>query len=244
MDTLGAVLGPLLAILLLRTYGTEKIRMFYFIALIPGIFAVFLAFNLPEITRKLKSGVEVPKGRLRDLPRSYFIFIFGWALFSFTNSSDAFLLLRAQGNGNSLVQTVMMYCLFNLVYAVSSPILGKTADRIGKFLTLKISLLVFALVYFGFALGLDAWILFPIYGLYMGMSEGIGKALIAEWVPVGKEHELGATAQGFFGMVTGFSALFASLFAGSLWDHFGPGAPFYYGGLGAVFGLIVFLMIK
>jgi MFS family permease len=244
MDTLGAVFGPLLAIFLLQAFGTEKIRMFYFISLIPGILAVILAFKLPEFSNGAKAKDQAPKGRLRDLPRSYFVFIFGWALFSFTNSSDAFLLLRTQGNGNSLVQTVSMYCVFNLVYAVSSPFLGKIADRMGKLLTLKISLGIFALVYFGFGVGLSSWILFPVYGLYMGMSEGVGKALIAERVPEGKSHELGATAQGFFGMVTGFSSLFASFIAGALWDHLGPGAPFFYGGFGALFALFVFLVFK
>ena len=244
MDTLGAVLGPIVAILLLQAVGVSQIRMFYFISLIPGVVAVMLALRLPEVSAVRKTEARPAKGRLSDLPKSYFIFLAGWALFSFTNSSDAFLLLRTQGNGNSLVQTVIMYCLFNLVYAISSPVLGKVADRIGKFLTLKISLVIFALVYFGFGVGLSSWILFPVYGLYMGMSEGVGKALIAEHVPQGKTHELGATAQGFFGMVTGFSALFASLIAGALWDHLGPGAPFFYGGFGALLALFVFLWIK
>jgi MFS family permease len=109
---------------------------------------------------------------------------------------------------------------------------------------LKVSLFVFAMVYFGFGLGINPWILFPVYGLFMGMSEGVGKALVADFVPEGKQGELGATAQGFFGMVTGISALGASLIAGLLWDQFGESAPFYYGGVGALLSLIVFLVLR
>jgi len=253
MDTLGAVLGPLLALLLLGVYGEGNLRSFYFYALIPGVCAVILATRLPETLKKKASeraadqvsdGVEPSRGRLTQLPRTYFGFMLGWGIFSFSNSSDAFLILKTQNHGTTLTRTVLMYCLFNLVYAVSSPFLGKLADRFGKLLTLKISLLVFAAVYFGFGLGVNPWILFPVYGLFMGMSEGVGKALVADFVPEGRQNELGATAQGFFGLVTGISALGASLIAGLLWDQLGESAPFFYGGAGALFSLIVFLVLR
>ena len=245
MDTLGAVLGPLLAVVLLKIYGEGNLRSFYFYALIPGIFAVVLSTRLPEKLHQAGKRVKTEiRGKLSALPRSYFVFMLGWGIFSFVNSSDAFLILRTQNHGNGLVQTVLMYCTFNLVYAVSSPFLGKLADRYGKLLMLKVSLLVFAIVYFGFGVGINPWILFPVYGLFMGMSEGVGKALVADFVPDGKQGELGATAQGFFGMVTGISALGASLIAGLLWDQFGEAAPFFYGGIGAVLSLIVFLVLR
>jgi MFS family permease len=249
MDTLGAVLGPLGALFLLERFGDGNLRMFYFLALIPGIFAVLLATRLPETVKRtrekpLDDQEEKPRGRLLELPRSYFVFMVGWALFSVANSSDAFLLLRTQGNGTSLRETILMYCLFNLVYALSSPMMGRLADRFGKFLTLKISLLVFASVYAGFGLGVSPWLLFPLYGLFMGMSEGVGKALVAERVPAGRAHDLGATAQGFFGMVSGISALGASLIAGLLWDQVGPEAPFLYGAGGAMLSFIVFLFFR
>ncbi len=247
MDTLGAVLGPLAALALLEFYGTGHLRMFYLLALFPGAFAVLLAMKLPEAANSRAPALSVPKSEraaLAELPRSYFVFMLGWGIFSFVNSSDAFLLLRTQGNGNSLGHTVIMYCLFNLVYALSSPFLGKLSDRIGKLTTLKASLVVFALVYFGFGWGVSPWVLFPVYGLFMGMSEGVGKALVAELVPAGRARELGATAQGFFGMVSGLSALGASLMAGMLWDRVGPEAPFYYGGFGAILALFVFLFFR
>jgi MFS family permease len=245
MDTLGAVLGPLLAVFLLGVYGEGNLRNFYFLALIPGLLAVALATRLPEVVHQLKKKAKTAATRkLSALPRSYFVFMLGWGIFSFVNSSDAFLILRTQNHGNGLVQTVLMYCAFNLVYALSSPFLGKLSDRYGKLLMLKVSLFVFAMVYFGFGVGINPWILFPVYGLFMGMSEGVGKALVADFVPEGKQGELGATAQGFFGMVTGISALGASLIAGLLWDQFGESAPFIYGGVGALLSLIVFLVLR
>jgi MFS family permease len=244
MDTLGAVLGPLGALFLLDRFGDSHLRMFYLLALIPGVFAVLLAMRLPETLKKVRESAEIPRGRLLDLPRSYFVFMVGWGLFSVANSSDAFLLLRTSGNGSSLRETILVYCLFNLVYAISSPVMGRMADRFGKLFTLKISLLVFAGVYAGFGLGVSPWMLFPMYGLFMGMSEGVGKALVAELVPAGRAHELGATAQGFFGMVSGLSALGASLIAGLLWDRMGPEIPFFYGACGAILSFIVFLFFK
>lgn len=260
MDTLGAVLGPLFTIYLLGIYGQESLRSFYFYALIPGLLAVILATRLPEtvkagakaamnlagdLSRSLQgSGAMTSNGRLAQLPRSYFVFMLGWGIFSFANSSDAFLILKTQNHETSLTRTVFMYCLFNLVYAVSSPFLGKIADRFGKLFVLKVSLVVFAGVYVGFGLGLNPWILFPVYGLFMGMSEGVGKALVADFVPEGRQKDLGATAQGFFGLVTGISALGASLIAGLLWDQFGESAPFFYGAGGALLSLIVFLILR
>jgi len=137
-----------------------------------------------------------------------------------------------------------MYCLFNVVYALSSPVLGRLADRWGRMNVLKVSLLLFSGVYFGFAQSWNPWVLFALYGVFMGMSEGVGKALVAEMVPSGKEKELGASAQGWFGLVTGVATLGASLTAGLLWDAFGPHAPFLYGSCGALLSLIVLTLLK
>jgi len=245
MDTFGAVIGPIFAVLLLQHYGESNLRNFYFMALIPGLLAVALATRLPEVISKVKVKIaQSRKGKLNQLPKSYFSFMVGWGIFSFVNSSDAFLILKTQNHGKSLIQTVLMYCVFNLVYAVTSPFFGRFSDRYGKLFVLKISLVVFSGVYFGFGLGLNPWLLFPVYGIFMGMSEGVGKALVADFVPEGRSHDLGATAQGFFGMVTGLSALGASLIAGLLWDQIGDTAPFFYGGFGSLLSLVVFLFFR
>jgi MFS family permease len=245
MDTLGAVIGPLVALLLLEIWGEGRLRDFYFLALIPGGLAVLMCFALPEkhVVRETVPDRASGLG-IEGLPRRYFIFLIAWGIFSFANSSDAFLLLSVQHNGNTLHRTVMMYCLFNLVYALSSPIFGRISDRVGKMNMMRASLLVFSSVYFGFSRAWNPWLLFPLYGVFMGMSEGVGKALVAEMVPAGKERMLGAGAQGWFGLVTGVASLGASLTAGLLWDQVGPGAPFIYGGVGAFLSFIVFMFLK
>lgn len=244
MNTLGAVIGPLLALVLLGVWGEERLRDFYFLALIPGTIAVFLCFALPETPAEEVSVRPRSRFSIEGLPRKYFLFLIGWGIFSFANSSDAFLLLSVQKNGNPLVRVVLMYCLFNLVYALSSPVLGRLADRWGRMNLLKVSLILFSLVYWGFSKAWNPWVLFACYGLFMGMSEGVGKALVAEMVPTGKEKELGASAQGWFGLVTGVATLGASLTAGLLWDAMGPSAPFVYGSCGALLSLVVFILLK
>jgi MFS family permease len=244
MDTLGAVIGPLLALALLGVWGEERLRDFYYLALIPGGVAVLLCFALPETVPQKREGTVNGRFSIEGLPRKYFLFLIGWGIFSFANSSDAFLILSVQKNGNSLVRVILMYCLFNLVYAVSSPLFGRLADRFGRMNLLRISLVLFALIYFGFAISWNPWVLFACYGAFMGMSEGVGKALVAEMVPAGKEKELGASAQGWFGLVTGVATLGASLTAGLLWDSIGPSAPFLYGSCGALLSLIVFILLK
>ncbi len=243
MDTLGAVLGPILALVLLSHWGSEHLRDFYFLAVIPGMIAVFLAMTLPESIQIVLKNQGMKRGSFKELPKSFFGFMISWCLFSLANSSDAFLILKTKSMGYSLSETILMYCLYNLVYAISSPLLGGLSDRIGKKRILQISLLVFSVVYFGFGFQFNPWVLFCFYGLFMGMSEGIGKALVAEFVPKEKMSELGATAQGFFGMATGISALIASLAAGLLWDQVGSSAPFFLGGIGAILALIVFLIL-
>jgi MFS family permease len=244
MDTLGAVMGPLLALVFLEAWGEERLRDFYFLALIPGTIAVLLGFALPETPVNERSDAVRGRFSIEGLPRRYFLFLIGWGIFSFANSSDAFLLLSVQKNGNPLVRVVLMYCLFNLVYALSSPILGRLADRWGRMNLMKAALLLFAIIYWGFAQAWNPWVLFAGYGVFMGMSEGVGKALVAEMVPTGKERELGGSAQGWFGLVTGVATLGASLTAGLLWDAMGPSAPFVYGSCGALLSLIVFTLLK
>ncbi len=244
MDTLGAVLGPLAAYFLITWYSVP-LPQFYFYSVIPGMFAVFISFSLPEAVRHLKSksAPSPVKYSLKELPRKYYLFLLAWSLFSISNSSDAFLIMKANINGGGLPSAILYYCFFNLIYAISSPFLGKLSDDWGRKKILLASLIVFAIVYFGFAVAsapLHFWFLFGLYGLFMGMSEGIGKALIASHVP----PEMAATGIGLFGMTTGICALIASIAAGLLWDKVGPDTPFIFGGIGAIAGFVVFKNLK
>jgi MFS family permease len=159
-------------------------------------------------------------------------------LFALGNSSDAFLILRSQSIGYTASETVMLYVVFNAVYSLLSYPMGRLSDRWGARRVLVASFFLFALVYAGFGAVADAtllWVLFPLYGVYMAMSEGIGKAYIADLVPPEKR----GTALGLFYTATGIVTFFSSLIAGLLWNYVSVPAPFYLGAaLSAGAGLV------
>lgn len=232
MDTLGAAIGPLLAILYLQY--SSNLRLIYYLAFIPGLLAVFVALTIKEKRQELPPPPKHEKwAGFSTLPSRFKYYLFSWTIFSLTNSSDVFLLLKTKLSGISLTDTILMYCFYNLVYALASPSLGKLSDKIGRKSVLVFGLVVFALVYVGFAFAsvpLHFWSLFGVYGLFMAATEGVGKAFAIDLMDKDKK----ATAVGYLGTFTGIATLFASAAAGFLWDHYGPVATFLYGASGAL----------
>ena len=170
---------------------------------------------------------------LASLPRPFLAYLAAWLPFALTNSSDVFLILRANSLGYSTTMTVLLYTTYNLVYSVTSPLFGGLADRLGARRVLVGGLGVFALVYAGFALVTTAWQLWPlfaIYGLYIAATDGVGKAYAVGLVPADRR----ATSVGLLGSVTGVATLIASSVAGVLWATVGPWAAFAFGAAGAV----------
>ncbi len=149
-------------------------------------------------------------------------------LFGLGNSSDAFLLLRAQGMGVSPVHMLLLYAMFNAVEAVLAYAAGNLSDRVGRRPLIALGWGIFAVVYLGFALlssPAAAWILFTVYGLYYTLTQGTQKALAADLAhPERRGMEIGA-----FHLLVGVSALPASLLAGLLYSKVSPSAPFYVG---------------
>lgn len=241
MDTLGAALGPLFAIWFLSF--SADLRTIYYLAFIPGILAVFVALGIKEKPHVISSK-PVPKwSSIFELSGQFKFYLFTWSIFSLTNSSDIFLLLKTQQSGISLTHTILLYCFYNLVYALFSPYLGALSDRIGRKFVLVFGLMVFALVYTGFVFataGWHFWMLFGIYGLYMAATDGVGKAFAIDLLSEDKK----ATAVGYLGTVTGISTLFASTVAGILWDRQGSSAPFLYGAVGAALTCVALIFIK
>ncbi|MGZ3769311.1 MAG: MFS transporter [Bdellovibrio sp.] len=251
MDTMGAAVGPLLAILFL-SYSVE-IRKIYLFAFIPGILSFLVALSLKDKRKESKSkektneklnpisqAIQIP---LRSLPRDFRFYLLSWTIFSLVNSSDVFLLLKTEHEGIDLQQTILLYCFYNLTYALSSPYLGILSDKIGRKKVLVFGLVTFALVYSGFAFAskhFHFWLLFGIYGLYMGATDGVGKAYAIDLL----HPEQKATAVGILGTVVGLSTVFASTVAGLLWDHFGPGVTFGYGAFGAIITAVSLVFIK
>lgn len=167
-------------------------------------------------------------GAWTGLPAVYWKTLGLLLVFAFANSSDALLILRAKNLGLSDVQAILGYVLFNAAYAASAYPLGILSDRFGRWRMVISGWILYALVYFGFAMG-DAgavWWLFPLYGLFMGLTEGVGRALIRDTIPEEKK----GTAMGIFHMSIGFTMLAGSVTAGLLWDIVGPQAPFVLGG--------------
>jgi len=164
-------------------------------------------------------------------------------LFTLGNSSDAFLILRAQNLGNNVFYIVLMLIVFNAVYALFSVPAGMLSDRLGRKNIIALGWSVYALVYLGFAFFNESWMvwaLWALYGVYYGLAEGVVRALVVDLVPEDRR----GTAFGAYHGVVGITLLPASLIAGWLWQAVNPAAPFYFGAamaVLAVIGLLVFI---
>jgi MFS family permease len=249
LDSAGAVLGPILALVLLDLFK-ESIRTVFFLSFIPGVIGVLLVlfFVRERHTVHDNGGSAVVKklswrvrwGSLH--PRLKLFFVIS-VIFALGNSSNAFLILRAKSLGLSTTLAVLVYVLYNIFYTAFSTPAGKWADRIGSRTVYAAGLVVFAFVYFAFALVHSSWwmwVLFPIYGIYIAFTDGVSKAYIADFIT---EKESGT----FFGLYeTGISvsAFFASFIGGILWDTYSPVATFSFGGLLAVLAFVLLLYGK
>lgn len=181
---------------------------------------------------------------LRGLPRAYWGVLAMLVLFALANSSDTFLLLRASELGMAPWTVVLVYAACNLTYASFSYPIGTWSDSTGRWRLIAFGWLVYAVVYVGFAsLGDgDAWAIWPLmatYGLHLALTEGVGKALIADVAP----PSMRGTAMGLFLAATGITTLIASLVGGWLWDTYGPSATFAFGASAAVAGLAALAIV-
>jgi MFS family permease len=240
-DTAGALIGLLIALLVvwLAQAGSvdltdQTFRVVVVVSLIPALLAVIsLAVGAQEVA--VKGQRAAPKFAFRALGRPFMIFMVIVGIFTLGNSSDAFLVLRAQGLGINVIGVLAMVAMFNLIYALISTPAGSLSDRIGRRKLIVGGWLVYALIYLGFGLaqtGWQVWVLYALYGGYYGMAYGTANALVADLVPA----ELRGTAYGSYNAIIGLLAFPASVIAGTLWQGigawpgFGPSAPFIFGG--------------
>lgn len=241
MDTMGAVVGPALAFFLLGMFSNNY-RWVFWLSMIPGAIAVLLIIFF--ITEKKKAPVihsERPKLTLKHFDWRFKFFVVIAAVFAVGNSSDVFLILRAQQVGVTTVMIPVVYLLFNLVYSLSSIPAGIAADRFGRKRVILLGFILFSILYYGFAIAKDAtaiWLLFGFYGLFMGLTEGIQKAFLATIIPT----DFKATAFGVYNTAVGIAMFPASFIGGWLWDHVSPAATFYYGAITAAFSAILFVI--
>lgn len=241
MDTTGAAIGPLAAAATLALSAGNP-RMVFWAASIPGVIAVVLAWWLLQDRPLPPKDASAPRLGFRDLGRPFLLFTAVSTLFALGNSSDAFLILRAQHLGMAVAVIPLAYFAFNTLYAVFSTPAGILSDRIGRRPLLATGYAIFALVYAGFAIApnaLVAGVLFLVYGLYYALTDGVSKALISDLVPA----SLRATALGTFSTATGIALLPASVLAGTLWQGVAPWAPFAYGAVLAALAAILLVVI-
>lgn len=241
MDTLGACIGPLLAILFL-TALKENIRIVFLIAFIPAALAVLtLVFFLKEPPAAHVKNNRTMKFDPKIFSAKFRIFLFATAIFAIGNSSDAFLIVRAKSLGLSVTMVVLAYVVYNISYAALSAPFGALSDRVPRKNIMITGYGIFTFVYLGFAVikkSAMVWPLFFIYGFYIAMTDGVGKALVSDMVP----KEYAGTAMGLYHFVLGVFAFFASVIAGLLWTHVGAQAPFYYGAGMSVIACFVFVL--
>ena len=253
MDQFGAVVGPAIAFVVLWV-RPEDYRTVFWISIIPGVFcvaviALFIRERRPRRDRGEGLGDVSPAsaqkaerlgfGRLRG-PMAAYLFVTG--VFALGNSSDAFLILRAQDLQVATVMIPVLYLVFNLVYSSLSIPAGLLADRIGRRKVALLGFAVFAAAYAWMATAESqaaAWGVFVVYGIYMAIADGNGRALLAEF----STEQRRGSAFGSYHMVIGLAALPASIIAGLLYDRVSPAAPFWVGAAAAVLAAVLMLAL-
>jgi len=242
LDTLGAVVGPMIALLAIH-FLDNNFRLIFFLAFIPAFIGILLLLFFVKEKKKEANSSSAFRLYWRNLDSSFQIFLLISFVFALGNSSDVFLILRAQNLGLSLTLVVLAYVLFNFTYAIFSIPAGIISDKIGPRKVLLAGFLLFSAVYLFFGLApssLFLWLLFPVYGLYMALTEGVGKAYISNLVP----QEKTGTAFGVYQTTIGLTTFFASLVAGLLWTYIGVSAPFIFGSIMAVISAFLFVVLK
>ena len=245
MDTLGAVIGPLLALLYLY-FRPEDYQTLFFIAFIPGVLAIATTFLIKEKTKP----VEKPKtptrffsflGYWNESPAVYKKLVVGLLVFTLFNSSDVFLLLKAKEAGLNDTAVIGVYIFYNLVYALFAFPVGMIADKIGLKTIFISGLVVFALVYFGMALNTNIYVffgLFFLYGIYAAATEGISKA----WISNISDKKDTATAIGTFAGLQSICTMIASSLTGLIWFQFGATTAFILTSVVTMLVVVYFLV--
>jgi MFS family permease len=238
MDTAGAVLGPLAALLLLWLRPQTPLHYLFFLALLPGLASSLLVgIFVKDSPHAPDAAAARQRARLwQSYPRAFWQLIAANAVFSLANSSDSLLLLRATEmwngrpaeSGPVAITAVLfaagLFAAFNIIYALLAAPAGALSDRLPRKTVIAAGWLIYAGVYLGFGIGPTAdapwlpWVLIGVYGIYQALTEGVTKALVSDLVPAAQR----AGAIGLYYTVAGLGQLVASLVTGWLWQHYGP----------------------
>ena len=258
MDTLGAIVGPAIAIAVLYLFGVNynsedvfmrdssiteyAFRTIFWLSILPGAAAVILIILF--VREKIQPSHPDSHKHLLSLSftnHDFKKFLIVVAIFTLGNFSNAFIILKIQDAGGGLFNITVLYLLFNAVYSVSSLPAGIAADYFGKKRMILGSYILFGLIYTGFAFAVSqatVWILFLLYGIFMGVSEGQQRAFVATLLP----NNVKGTGYGVYHTVIGLITLPSSFIAGLLWDIKGPQATFLFGTVTAIIASVLFLV--
>ncbi|TGL11456.1 MFS transporter [Leptospira meyeri] len=250
MDTLGAVIGPSLALVYLYFHPHDYTFLFYF-AFLPGMIAIGFTFFLKEKSyQPIHTNLTKQNHSLfsflsywKKTNSSYRKLVGGLLMFAFWNSSDVFLILKSKEAGLDDQQVIGIYIFYNLVYAVFSYPLGVFADKIGLKKMFLCGLGIYAVVYLLMGLTQNPFLIvmaFFLYGIYAAATEGISKAWISNVIPSNET----ATGIGMYAGLQSISAFFASFIAGWLWFLFGAPVTFFVTGVIVVFVVFYFLTVQ
>jgi len=239
MDTLGAVIGPLLAFLLFPLAWYTGV---FLLSVVPAAAAVILLLILVKEKGRVKSADNVPSVRFqfKSLNREFKIFLFVVTIFTLSNFSYAFFLLRARDLGIPAQYAPLLYLIFNLVYALCALPVGMLADEIGKKPVMALGYVAFGITCLGFAYAsqpLHAVILFIAYGIFFAITDTVQRAIVPDLVT----SEFRGTAFGMLHTAIGLAAFPASFIAGTLWQLFGSTTPFMLGAIISFISTVLFL---
>lgn len=253
MDTAGAVLGLAAAALIIylvqgtaANLGLPTFRWMVIVGIIPGMLGTLVILFLVREEKKQKAataaaGVVQKSGGFSTNFKIYLVVL---GIFTLGNTSDYFVILRAQNLGNSLILVALILVMFNIIYALASTPAGIISDKIGRRRLIILGWLVYAAVYAGFAIAnapWHVWVLFAAYGIYYALVEGVSRAFVADLVP--KERR--GTAFGWYYGVLSIALLPASLIAGWMWEAVSPAATFYFGAaLSFIAAMGIWLVVK
>lgn len=256
MDHAGAVVGPLIGYLLVMLFAIDRnapsaaaFKKVFLLASIPALAAMVVVIFFVRESPARATTVEVDSGllpplSLRGFDGNFKRFLVIVALFTLSNSSDAFLLLRAQSTGVSIRTIPLLWALLHIVKVGSSLVGGDLSDRLGRRRLIVSGWILYAAVYAGFAFvnnSISVWVLFVVYGLYFGLAEGAEKALVADLV----RPEQRGTAFGLYNLAFGITVLPASLLMGALWSWRGPATAFLVSAvIGTTAALLLMVLVK
>ena len=252
MDHAGAVVGPLIGYVLVilfvantKSPTTGEFSRIFLIASVPALIAVLVAmFFMRESPVKSSSDTEVKKLSLRGFDSNFKRFLLVLALFTLSNSSDSFLILRAMDAGVSIALVPLLWAAHHGMKVLSSLLGGDLSDRVGRKRLIVSGWILYAAVYAGFAYATNQaslWVLFLVYGIYFGLAEGAEKALVADLV----RPEQRGTAYGLYNLAFGVTVFPASFLMGTIWDWKGPTVAFLVSAvMGAAAAMLLLIFVR